>query len=136
MSPDHRNSEIREQVKDSVATAVLRPWQNELFELLEQPVVPRKINWWFERTGNTGKTFMAKYLVLKFDDAVVQYMRKEDMGKTSRNRALDSSGRPNRIGDGFEVAPETVAHLLDALHGGDRRFQGLRLRGVDRRALR
>jgi len=79
MSPDNRNSEIREQVNDSVATAVLRPWQNELFELLEGPVVPRKINWWFERTGNTGKTFMAKYLVLKFDAAVVQYMRKEDM---------------------------------------------------------
>ncbi len=79
MSPDHRNSEIREQVNDSVATAVLRPWQIELFELLEQPVVARKIHWWFERTGNTGKTFMAKYLVLKFDAAVVQYMRKEDM---------------------------------------------------------
>ena len=31
MSPDHRNSEIREHVNDSVSSAVLRPWQSELF---------------------------------------------------------------------------------------------------------
>ena len=55
-------------------------------------------------------------------------------GQDGGDRALNPSGWPNRVGDGFEVARETVVHLPDALHGGVRRFQGLhrllRPRGV------
>ena len=45
-------------------------------------------------------------------------------GQDGGDRALNPSGWPNRVGDGFEVARETVVHLPDALHGGVRRFQG------------
>lgn len=40
----------------------LRPWQERLATILEAPVDPRKVLWYWEATGATGKTTMARYL--------------------------------------------------------------------------
>lgn len=40
----------------------LRLWQQELADILEGPVNPRHIYWYWEETGNVGKSFMASYL--------------------------------------------------------------------------
>lgn len=41
--------------------ATLRPWQQTLWERLQGPVDPRKVHWYWEETGNVGKSFMAAY---------------------------------------------------------------------------
>lgn len=43
---------------------VWRDWQKSLLSILEGPKDPRKIYWIFEEEGNTGKSFLTKYLAL------------------------------------------------------------------------
>jgi len=43
--------------------AVLRPWQSDLEQLILGEPDARKIRWYIDETGNTGKTWMGKYLV-------------------------------------------------------------------------
>lgn len=40
----------------------LRPWQQELMDKLQGPVHKRHIYWYWETTGDVGKSFMADYL--------------------------------------------------------------------------
>lgn len=40
-----------------------REWQRSVLELLKSPPHPRRIHWYWDRTGNTGKTALARHLV-------------------------------------------------------------------------
>ena len=44
---------------------VLRFWQRELLTYLEDDPHPRKIVWYVDERGNSGKTFLSKYLISK-----------------------------------------------------------------------
>lgn len=44
-----------------------RDWQQNCIDILENPVDKRKIYWYWERTGNVGKSYLAKYLCLKYN---------------------------------------------------------------------
>lgn len=44
-----------------------RPWQQELINLLQTEPSERKVYWYWEQTGNTGKTFLAKYIDWKYN---------------------------------------------------------------------
>ena len=48
-----------------VTITTLRPWQEKLKLLLEGPRNDRTINWYWETTGNVGKTSFARYLAIK-----------------------------------------------------------------------
>lgn len=41
---------------------LLRPWQQDLMNILQGPVNKRHIYWYWETTGDVGKSFMADYL--------------------------------------------------------------------------
>lgn len=41
----------------------LRPWQQRLVDILALPIDKRKIYWYWERTGNVGKSWMATFLL-------------------------------------------------------------------------
>lgn len=45
----------------------LRPWQQELKEILDEEPDDRTIHWYWEEEGNMGKTAMAKYICSKYD---------------------------------------------------------------------
>lgn len=53
-----------------------RPWQQMILDIIETKPDRRTINWFWEEKGNEGKTFIATYLVLKYDALVLS-------GKTS-----------------------------------------------------
>jgi len=40
----------------------LRPWQAELMEIINGPVHPRKVYWYYDHVGGAGKTAMSIYL--------------------------------------------------------------------------
>lgn len=42
-------------------------WQEEIFSLIKTKPDERIINWYWNKEGNSGKSFLAKYLVLKYD---------------------------------------------------------------------
>jgi len=58
---------------------VLRPWQQNVVDLLECPVHSREINWIWETVGNTGKSTMASYLEVQKDALVLEAAGKKDL---------------------------------------------------------
>lgn len=50
---------------------IWRPWQAEVIKLVEDLLLMNKsdrdIHWYWEPTGNTGKSFLTKYLFLKYN---------------------------------------------------------------------
>jgi len=57
-------------LKDQLSGAALRPWQARLVALVEEEPSPRTVFWFWDSAGNTGKSFMARYLVA-FHGAVI-----------------------------------------------------------------
>lgn len=46
---------------------VWKDWQQQIIDILNGPVDKRKIYWFWEETGDVGKSFLAKYLVCKYN---------------------------------------------------------------------
>ena len=44
-----------------------KAWQKQIIDICETTPHNRKIYWIWEETGNVGKSFLAKYLVLKYE---------------------------------------------------------------------
>lgn len=57
-----QNYEDLEKRKLNYACAVLRPWQKDLMNYVEGEVDNRKVRWYVDSVGNTGKSWMADYL--------------------------------------------------------------------------
>lgn len=50
-------------VKAKYATAVLKPWQQSLLDVCDGDVSDRKVYWFNDVAGNTGKSWMVGYLM-------------------------------------------------------------------------
>lgn len=61
--PKSRNERLLERYED----VIWKPFQKSIIDLVAKEPDPRKIHWFWERKGNIGKSFLTKYLVLKFD---------------------------------------------------------------------
>lgn len=68
LSSDDLKNLVRSEYKD----VHWRPWQKDVIDLIDAPVDSRTIFWIYESTGNTGKSFLAKYLVLEHSAVLVQ----------------------------------------------------------------
>ena len=44
---------------------VWQPWQQRIIDIIDGPVDPRKIYWYWEATGKVGKTYLAKWLCIQ-----------------------------------------------------------------------
>lgn len=49
----------------------LRPWQQSIIDELNTEPDDRKVHWFWEETGNVGKTAIVKYILTKYDNALV-----------------------------------------------------------------
>lgn len=58
---------LKERVMSLYDGVVWFPWQQDIISYAEGPVHQRKIYWFYERQGNTGKSFLTKYLYLKYN---------------------------------------------------------------------
>lgn len=48
-----------------------RPWQKDVLDIISGPVDRRKIHWFWESTGNSGKSFLTKYIEWKHPTVIV-----------------------------------------------------------------
>jgi len=48
----------------------LRPWQASIVEIATGEIDPRTVYWIYDPNGNTGKTQLCKYMVVKHDAMV------------------------------------------------------------------
>lgn len=70
-------------------------WQERVIELVEGPVHPRKISWFWEPTGATGKSFLCKFLACKYD-VILCLGKANDIFNQVRN-CIEEQGRIPKI---------------------------------------
>lgn len=62
-----RNERAKQSRLASYDSVEWRPWQAEVVELVQTDPDPRKVHWYYEQTGNAGKSYLANYLICKYD---------------------------------------------------------------------
>jgi len=50
---------------------IWKPWQQAVLDILAGPVDRRKVHWFYEREGNKGKSFLAKFIEWKHPTVIV-----------------------------------------------------------------
>lgn len=63
---------------------VWKPWQQQVIDIVESEPDSRSIYWFWEPTGNVGKSFLTKYLFLKYD-AVIATGKTADIANQLKN---------------------------------------------------
>jgi len=71
-------------VKDPMEGLTLRPWQQQVVDCISGPVSNRTVHWFYEEVGNSGKTTLAKHLVLKYGAVVIQGAGKDILHQASK----------------------------------------------------
>lgn len=66
-------------IRTELSGAGLRPWQSALVDIVKEPPCPRKVYWFYDFTGNTGKSFMGKYLMAWHDATIFTNGKLADM---------------------------------------------------------
>jgi hypothetical protein len=59
---DITEKRMRAELAAKFTNFIARPWQQSVLDIIAGPVVPCKVHWRWEPVGNTGKTYLAKYL--------------------------------------------------------------------------
>lgn len=62
-----RQYETRQRLAASISSAALRPWQQEVLTLITAQPDHRKVYWYYDSKGGTGKTWFSRYCVLLHD---------------------------------------------------------------------
>jgi len=68
----------------------LRPWQQEIENIILQEPDPRKIYWYWEHSGNVGKTSFVKYAVLKHNALFCDGGKKADLVNLVFNNDMEN----------------------------------------------
>lgn len=111
-----------DSLREEFACASLRPWQKLIVDLVEEAPNPRKIHWIWEAKGNTGKSWMTKYLAAMYGACVLQVGKKQDMAylyskNPSRVVVFDLS-RTTEPGENREHYLDGVYSLAEDLKNG------------------
>lgn len=73
------SNKLLDTLREQYSSSSLMPWQNALVEYLDEGVDPRKIAWIWDKDGNSGKSWMAKYLVATRNACYLSFGRKSDL---------------------------------------------------------
>jgi len=68
----------------------LRPWQKKIEDILLGPIDDRKVYWFYDYTGNIGKSALVKYLVVKYKALFCDGGKKSDIINLVFNNDMDS----------------------------------------------
>lgn len=79
----------------------LRAWQQDLLDKLEGPVDNRKIYWYWEETGNVGKSWMATFLLRNYDAITVSSGKTADIAYLLDNPKIVV----------FDIARDAIDHV-------------------------
>lgn len=68
-----------DSLRKGFESSALRPWQQDLLDVVTDNPHPRQILWIWEKDGNTGKSWLANYLGTLYSACVLNAGRKTDM---------------------------------------------------------
>lgn len=72
IEPKRTRKDIIDLVRDTYTDVSWRTWQQEVLTMIDGPTDPRQITWIYEKTGNVGKTFLAKFFAMREGTIVCQ----------------------------------------------------------------
>lgn len=72
-----------------------KDWQQEVIAIVQQEPDERKIHWFWEPDGNTGKSFLCKFLVAEFN-AIICDGKKDNIFNQIKN-AMDNEIEPKLV---------------------------------------
>lgn len=78
MNVDESKSEYDDMLQNLYGNVVWKPWQKKILDMIDGPIDGRSINWYWEPTGNIGKTFLCKYICLKYN-AIIASGKQNDV---------------------------------------------------------
>lgn len=55
---------IKQKLLNKYKTVVWKPWQQKVLDIIDEEPDSRTINWIYDKIGNSGKSFLTKYLAL------------------------------------------------------------------------
>lgn len=65
-------------LEEEYSDVVWKDWQKEIIDLMETKADRRTIHWYWDKTGNVGKSFISDYLALKYN-AIIADGKKDDI---------------------------------------------------------
>lgn len=68
----------KERLLNKYTTVTWKPWQQSVLDIIEQKADDRTVNWYWDTKGNCGKSFLCKYLYLKYD-AIIADGKKDNV---------------------------------------------------------
>ncbi len=74
-----------------------RDWQQQVIDIVRGPVHPRKIWWFWEPTGNSGKSFLTKWLFMNFRTIVGGGKKADVFHQVSKALEEDQNNWPQLI---------------------------------------
>lgn len=63
--------DIKTRVLKLYEGVIWKSWQRKILDIISEVAHPREIHWVYDETGNTGKTFLSKYIACKFDGVII-----------------------------------------------------------------
>lgn len=66
-------------LNDEYNNVVWKPWQKDILDLLETKPDSRKIHWYWESTGNVGKSYLLKYIALTNKGVIIADGKKDNI---------------------------------------------------------
>jgi len=76
---DKLEREGKKALIDKMAEVDLRPWQDEMYLAMQDKPDDRTVNWVFDASGNSGKSFLARYFVVNLRALLLSPGRYQDI---------------------------------------------------------
>lgn len=79
-----KTAKIKASVKRKFEEFQPRPWQQPVLDLLSNAPDDRKIHWYWESEGNTGKSYLASFLEIEHGAIILDCSKKADLAHLLR----------------------------------------------------
>ena len=123
--------QVRARLIDDFDAITWRPWQQTVLQIADGPVQNRKVHVIVDQTGNTGKSFLAKYLMISKGALTMDAVSKRDMAYIFLQRIDSGHSVPivcidiarSIVGSGLQehlpnTAMTAVWNFVESLHNG------------------
>lgn len=128
---DRNERLVMEALTNEFNAITWRPWQQTVLSIAEGPVQNRKVHVVVDQAGNTGKSFLAKYLMIKYGALTLDAVSKRDMAYIFLQRIDSGHSVPivcidiarSIVGSGLQehlpnTAMTAVYNFVESLHNG------------------
>jgi hypothetical protein len=65
------HNQVKASILEEYQDVVWKPWQQKVFDIINGEPDQSAIDWFWEPTGNTGKTYLAKFIGLTYKECVL-----------------------------------------------------------------